>query len=260
MDIAGHNRKAWDREVRQGNPWTIPVSGNDIEDAKRGNWEVYLTETKPVPRSWFPNLKGLEVLCLASGGGQQGPILAATGAAVTVFDLSPKQLDRDRAVASEHGLRLTAVEGDMRDLSAFPDCGFNLIFHPVSNIFVPDVRPVWKEAFRVLKPGGFLLAGMLNPIEYAFDRALADEKGVYQLAYSLPYSDTESITEEERIRLFGKDDPIEFSHTLEAQLGGQIEAGFVLIGFYESYREDDPIAKYMPSYFATRAIKPDASF
>jgi len=30
--------------------------------------------------------------CLASGGGQQGPVLAAAGAHVTVFDNSPRQL------------------------------------------------------------------------------------------------------------------------------------------------------------------------
>src|SRR5205085_1973198 len=100
---------------------------------------------------WFPPVAGLEVLCLASGGGQQGPILAAAGARVTVFDNSPNQLAQDRLVADREGLALETVRGDMADLAAFPDARFDLIVHPCSNMFVPDVRPVWREAFRVLR-------------------------------------------------------------------------------------------------------------
>ncbi len=144
----------------------------------------------------------------------------------------------------------------MADLAMFADGSFDLIVHPVSNLFVPDVRPVWAEAFRVLRPNGVLLAGFMNPFEYLFDRALA-EQGVFQVRYALPYSDVTSITETERLRVFGPDAPIEFSHTLEEQIGGQLDIGFQLTGLYEDYRRDDPIARYMPSYIATRAIKPE---
>ena len=119
------------------------------------------------------------MLCLASGGGQQGPILAAAGANVTVFDNSPNQLAQDRLVADREGLTIETVLGDMADLSAFPDARFDLIFHPVSNVFAPDVRPVWKEAFRVLRPGGSLLAGFMNPVQYLFDD-IALERGELQ--------------------------------------------------------------------------------
>jgi SAM-dependent methyltransferase len=255
MDIVSHNRKAWDRWVEKGCPYTIPVSPEAIEAAKRGDWEVYLT-SKPVPRDWFPpDLHGLKVLGLASGGGQQGPILAAAGAQVMIFDNSPQQLQRDRLVAEQNGLEIATLLGDMQDLSALADESFDLVFHPVSNVFVPDVRPVWRGAYRVLKRGGLLLSGMVNPVEYAFDRHLADEKGIYQLKHALPYSDLTSISEEERVSMFGKDEPLEFSHTLEELIGGQIEAGFVITGFYESHREDDPIGQYLPTYIATRALK-----
>ncbi|MFN2147153.1 MAG: class I SAM-dependent methyltransferase [Anaerolineales bacterium] len=253
--IAAHNRKAWDRLVEEGNRWTVPVSPEEIAAARQGAWQVFLTESKPVPREWFPDLTGLRVLCLASGGGQQGPILAAAGAQVTVFDNSPKQLERDRWVADREGLSVQTLLGDMRDLSVFSDEDFDLVFHPVSNCFIPDPRPVWHESYRVLRTGGELLAGFLNPFEYCFDPRLA-ESGTYTVAYSLPYSDAESLSEQERTELHGIDSPLEFSHTLEAQIGGQLEAGFVLVGFYEDYRSDDPIAAYMPSYAATRARKP----
>ena len=257
MDIVGHNRAAWDREVEQGGEWTRPVSAEIVAAARRGEWENYLflTGSKPVPRSWFPaDLSGVDVLCLASGGGQQGPILAAAGARVTVFDNSPKQLGQDRWVAQRDGLEITTVQGDMADLSAFRDESFDLIVHPPSNGFVPDVRPVWREAYRVLRRGGHLLAGFLNPIEFIFDYRLFDE-GIFEVRHPLPYSDLDYLTDLERQQL-DSGEMLEFSHTLEDQIGGQLEAGFVLTGFYEAHRENHPVAKYLPSYIATRALKP----
>jgi SAM-dependent methyltransferase len=191
---------AWDKEVKRGNEWTVPVSEAVIAAARRGEWEILLTPSKPVPRAWFPDLEGLEVLCLASGGGQQGPILAAAGAKATVLDNSPKQLEQDRLVAVRHALPVTTVEGDMADLSIFSNQSFDLILHPVSNIFVPDVRPVWEAAFRILRREGVLLAGFLNPAVYLFDYDLADRSGILQVKYALPYSDLTSLTAEERQR------------------------------------------------------------
>lgn len=255
MDVLAHNRAAWDKEVEGGNRWTLPVTPEQVAAARRGEWEVYLTEKKPVPRDWFPDLAGIELLCLASGGGQQGPILAAAGARVTVFDNSPKQLDRDRQVAAREGLNIDTLLGDMADLSAFPDGRFDLIFHPVSNVFAPAVRPVWREAYRVLRPGGSLLAGFMNPLEYIFDVPRLDQ-GEFVVRFPLPYSDLESLGEEERLRVFGPDAPVEFSHSLEDQIGGQLDAGFVLVGLYEDYREEGLVKDYFPSYIATRALKP----
>ena len=91
-DILLYNRRTWDRQVERGNPWTVPVSSEAVARARNGDWWIVLTPTKPVPSDWFPPLVGLDVLCLASGGGQQGPILAAAGANVTVFDNSPARL------------------------------------------------------------------------------------------------------------------------------------------------------------------------
>src|SRR5688500_2989165 len=113
MDIQRYNRDAWDKEVERGNQWTVPVGPDVIEAARLGRWDVLLTDTKPVPKKWFPELAGLDVLCLASGGGQQAPVLAAAGANVTVLDNSPKQLAQDRLVAERDSLTLETVEGDM---------------------------------------------------------------------------------------------------------------------------------------------------
>lgn len=254
-DVLRHNRDAWDQEVASGNPWTKPVTPEVIAAARRGDWSVVLTEQKPVPRDWFPPLREAPVLCLASGGGQQGPVLAAAGARVTVLDNSPAQLAQDRLVAERDGLALRLVQGNMADLSAFEDASFALVFHPVSNLFAPDVRPVWREAFRVLRPGGVLLSGFLNPDVYIFEMEAAD-RGELIVRHSVPYADVTDLSPEKRA-VFERDRiPFEFSHSLADQIGGQLAAGFVLTGLYEDRHRDSAIARHIPTYFATRAVKP----
>ncbi len=253
MDIRSHNRDAWDRYVDDGeSEWTKPVSPEIIARARKGDFSILLTETKPVPREWFPPLKELDTLCLASGGGQQGPVLAAAGANVTVFDNSPRQLDQDRSVAKREGLGIRLVEGDMRDLSIFADESFDFIFHPVSNLFIHEIRPVWHEAYRVLRHGGTLLAGFMNPIFYVFDIEKA-EKGNLSVQYKLPYADSEHTEIAEKMIADG--DALEHSHSLTDQLGGQTDAGFAIIGFYEDRMRNIIISEYTPTYLATRAIK-----
>jgi SAM-dependent methyltransferase len=259
MNIRKYNSLAWDKEVKRGNKWTVPVSKSGIAAAKQGQWEILLTPSQPIPRAWFPDLEGLDVLCLASGGGQQGSILAAAGAKVTVLDNSPKQLEQDRLVAVRHALPVTTVEGDMADLSMFSNQSFHLIVHPVSNIFVPDIRPVWEAAFRILRHRGVLLAGFPNPAIYLFDYDLADRSGILQVKYALPYSDLTSLTAAERQQHIETGTPLEFSHTLEDQIVCQLDAGFLLNCFYEDAygeEENDPLTNYMPTFIATRAVKP----
>jgi SAM-dependent methyltransferase len=255
MDIREHNRRAWDGQVAKGNRWTVPVSSATIASARRGEWEVLLTPTKPVPRAWFPPLAGLDVLGLASGGGQQGPLLAAAGARVTVLDNSPRQLEQDRMVADRDGLTLRTVEGGMADLHPFADASFDLVFHPCSNSFVPDVRPVWREAFRVLRRGGAMLAGFVNPVAYAFDDE-PGRAGEFTLRYQLPYSDLTSLGAAACERLIASGEPLSFSHSLEEQIGGQLEAGFVLTGLFEDAWADELLSAYFPLCVATRALKP----
>jgi SAM-dependent methyltransferase len=249
------NRDAWNRLVENRNRWTTPVTPGEIARARSGEWSLLLTPTRPVPRDWYPPLNGKDVLCLAGGGGQQGPILSAAGANVTVFDNSPLQLNQDRLVAERDGLSLKTVEGDMTDLSCFPDGSFDLIFHPCANGFSEKVRPVWKEAFRVLRRQGTLLAGFSNPILYLFDPDL-EKRGILTLKYPAPYSDLTSLTPEERERHF-PGEPFSFGHSLEDQMGGQLEAGFLLTGLYEDdWGGSQPLDKYLKGFIATRAQKP----
>lgn len=259
MDIVNHNREAWNRESRAGCEWSTPVGPDVIAAAREGVWSVNLTPNKSVPSAWLGNVRGKRVLCLASGGGQQAPILAAAGAAVTSFDLSEEQLAKDRMVAIRDELPLECVQGDMADLSVFPPGCFDLIFHPVSNVFVPELSVVWSECHRVLGEGGVLLSGFVNPSLFLFNHDEAQATGSLTVRYALPYSEPESLGNVEQTcwRMSGR--PAEFSHSLETQIGGQTAAGFVILGLYEDGWSDSatPFNRFSPVAVATRAHKLD---
>ncbi|CAH0122277.1 MULTISPECIES: class I SAM-dependent methyltransferase [unclassified Paenibacillus] len=253
MDIIEHNKGNWNDKVAKQNQWTVPVGREEIKRAREGEWTIVVTTEKPVPHEWFPELKGKRVLCLASGGGQQGPILAAAGAEVTVLDFSEEQLKQDAFVAERDGLTIHTVLGSMTDLGMFDDATFDLIVHPVSNVFIPDIQPVWEEAYRVLKPGGTLISGFMNPVFYLFDWKL-QEQGILQVNHKLPYSDLDYASEQE---IAESGDALEFGHTLEQQIQGQIRAGFMIAGFYEdTFGGTRLLDRYCSSFIATRAIKP----
>jgi SAM-dependent methyltransferase len=254
LNVRDYNRYAWNQQVNIKNKFTIPVDPQIVAAARKGEFSVLLTETKPVPFEWFPPFPGLDLLGLASGGGQQGPVFAALGANVTIFDNSPAQLERDRQVAAHEGLNIRTVEGDMRDLSIFADEIFDLVFHPVSNVFCPEVRPVWREAFRVLRHGGLLLSGFANPLYYMFGTH-ADEQKNLQVRYAIPYSDLNDMEPEELETCIEEGIPLEFGHSLTDLIAGQTDAGFKITGFYEDICPDSPLSKYHPAYIATRAIK-----
>jgi SAM-dependent methyltransferase len=256
MNILDYNSNAWDTLGREGDKWTVPVDAETIAEARKGNWQVQLTSVKLTPRDWFPeDLDGIRVLCLASGGGQQGPILAAAGAEVTVFDNSPHQLEQDRLVADREGLDLVTVQGDMADLGCFDDGAFDLVFNPVSTVFAENVIPIWQEAARVLRTGGVLLAGFVNPLGFIFD--LDDyENGKLTVRHRIPYADTRDLPEAELKKLLtDANKPVCFGHTLHDLIQGQIDAGFVITGFFEDQMGgEDPLNDVIDVLIATRGV------
>jgi SAM-dependent methyltransferase len=242
------NEEAIARWIKNGWEWGKPLSHEEYLLAKKGQWDVVLTPTKKVPHSWFPGLKGKHVLGLASGGGQQMPIFAALGAICTVFDYSKVQLASEEMVAKREGYSINIVRGDMTEPLPFPDASFDLIFYPVSNVYVEKAKPIFKECFRVLKKGGILLSGLDNGINFITDD---DEK---EIKFHLPFNPL--VDEEERKSLEASDAGMEFSHTLEEQIGGQLEAGFRLLDLYEDTNGEGRLHELnIPTFFATRARK-----
>ena len=246
------NSSVWDKNVENKDTWTVPVSSETIENAKNGKWDVVLTPIKPVPKDWFPsNLNGVKVLLMGGGGGQQGPILSALGADVTVFDNSKKQLEQDEFVAKRDNLNIRTVQGNVQDLSVFSDESFDLIMEFVGG-WVDSLLPVWKEAYRVLRKGGILLAAHNNPFESVFDLELL-EKGELVLRHKIPYSDIRDLSSDEFERITS--DGVWFGHSLHDIIQGQIDVGFLIAGFYEDSGSGYILDDYIDIFFATKAIK-----
>ncbi len=258
INIITHNAASWDNQALLQHDWSRPVSSELVEAAKKGVWEIHITK-KPLPDTWLPKqIKSKDVLCLASAGGQQAPTLAAAGAHVIVVDISDKQLEQDRFVAQRDNLTIQTIQGDMANLSMLRDASFDYIIHPISNLYVADINPVWRECYRVLRSGGALLSSFYNPVLFVFakDKVLED-KGLLKPQYTLPYSDIENLEPTVLAEKMKNHEAIIFGHTLSSQIAGQLEAGFLLSGLYE---DDHPtprflIEKYMQTMIATRAIK-----
>ena len=158
------------------------------------------------------------------------------------------------------GSSLRLVQGDMADLSVFGDASFDLVVNPVSTLFVPDVGQVWRECRRVLVSHGVLITGFMNPDEFVFDPDALDERGEFVVRYPLPYIEHETLDAAALEARIAAGEMFHFSHTMEAQLGGMINAGFVITGFYEDRRTEEdgnPIRLYMPSQFVVRALATD---
>lgn len=243
------NAETIDRWVAEGWEWSRPVSHATYTQAQRGNWQVLLTPTKPVPHEWFCRMPGAKILGLASGGGQQIPVFAALGADCAVLDYSERQLENERMVAAREHYAVRLVRADMTKPFPFEDAYFDLIFHPVSNCYIEDVMPVWKECFRVLKKGGILLSGLDNGINYAWDEETET------LCFPLPFNPLKD--KEIYDASLARDDGIQFSHTIEEQIGGQIAAGFCLTALYGDTNGKGLLHRLnIPTFWATRSVKP----
>ena len=248
MEYQQLNAEIISKWCREGWEWGQPVSHEIYNKAKQGEWGVYLTPTKFVPRNWFGDLMGKKVLGLASGGGQQMPIFTALGAECTVLDYSKEQCNSEKMVGEREGYSIEIIQGDMTQRLPFSDESFDIIFHPVSNCYVEEVEGIFKECYRVLKKGGIFLGGYSLGINYIFDE---EEK---EIKYTLPFNPFKNPQQyEDSIK---NDWGIQFSHTLEEQIGGQLKAGFTLTDLYEDTNGIGRLHELnVSSYIATRCIK-----
>lgn len=247
-NYADINASTIDRWVEEGWEWGVPISHETYVKALAGEWEVFLTPTKPVPHDWFGDLSGKKVLGLASGGGQQMPVFAALGAECTVLDYSPRQLESERLVAGREGYPIRIVRADMTRPLPFDDGEFDLIFHPVSNCYVREVGPIWRECFRVLRPGGVLLSGMDHYVNYIVDDTET------KIVNTLPFDPL--VNPEQRRQLEESDCGMQFSHTLTEQIGGQLAAGFTMLELYEDTNGTGRLHElHIPTFIATRSVK-----
>lgn len=240
-DIFEQVEKNINRLVENNVNWAESATAEQLQKARNGELELMFGYDKAVPPEWLGDLKGKKVLCLAGAGGLQAPLLACAGADVTVIDLSEKMLEKDREIAEREKLHIVLEHGNMCDLSRFSDESFDLVLNPASLFYVPDVMPVFRECYRVLKKGGSFIMAAPNPIAYVCDYVEDENGGYYKAVNRMPYRSTD---------FDNQGDWVEYGHTLESYIGGQLACGFVLTGYVERQMED-----ITELYFITKADK-----
>jgi len=230
------NRRAWDERAQRRAWHTEPAAEKDFLDPLAAVDDC----------GWLGgNVRGRRVLCLAAGGGKHGPLLAAAGAEVTVVDLSPAMLEQDRRVAAARGLELRTVEASMDELSMLPSASFEIVIHPVSTCYVPDLAAVYREVARVTAAGGLYISQHKQPA------SLQGEATPSARGYTLlePYYRTESLPPAMDGLQHREGGTVEFLHRWGELLGGLCRAGFVIEDLVEP-RHEDPLAE--PGTFGHR--------
>jgi SAM-dependent methyltransferase len=205
---------------------------------------------------WLPWDRFRSVLCLASGGGQQGPLFASLGYEVTVVDLSPEQLDSDRATAGRYGLRLECVEADMQDLAVLRGRSFDLVYLPVASLYVPDIERCYQEVAAVTKPGGLFFSEHWNPVQMQLAGDPRWDGRAYRISerqgtgpHPWPPGPLADAT------------CWHYIHSLDELLGGLCAAGFAIVRFGEWGQEQagappgtqEHLDSYLPAHFGVLA-------
>ncbi|HEY6167791.1 MAG TPA: class I SAM-dependent methyltransferase [Verrucomicrobiae bacterium] len=231
------NRRAWDENVQRKQRHTIPATSVQYENP--------LAHVDPC--GWLgASVVGKRLLCLAAGGGKHSTLFATAGAIVTVVDISAKQLEQDRLIARQRGLNIRIVEASMDDLSALADASFDIVVHPVSTCYVPDVRPVYREVARVTVGSGIYISQHKQPVSQQAE-AVATGRGYllhepYYRTGPLPVVPMDALHREQGTQ--------EFLHRLEELLGELCKAGFVIEAVMEP-KHADPLAE--PGTFKHRS-------
>lgn len=185
-------------------------------------------------RNWLPkSVQGMDVLCLASGGGWQSILYASAGANVTVVDLSQGMLDLDQREAARRHLSVRTIHGSMDDLSALPDESFDIVHQPVSTCYVPDLARVYAEIARVIRDGGLYISQHKQPTSAQITRR--DERDHFVVGIEYYHTGPLPRTEDTSYRERGA---IEYLHRWDDLIGGLCRTGFVVEDLREPRRAD----------------------
>ena len=231
-DLLKHNKSRWEALAQARVQYSRPFLDITPENA--------LQALDPDPvflDSPFADVAGKDVLCLASGGGQQTAVFGLLGANVTVFDLSETQLSRDKEAAAHFGYNLTIEQGDMQELSRFADNSFDIVWQPYSINFVPDAAAVIRGVSRIIRPNGFYHLQFGNPYWTMEPEDWTAEgyplKQPYQTGTQLRFADPVWTFSDEAGVEHKVEGPHEFMHTFSMMINTLVHSGFIMLGIKE---------------------------
>jgi len=275
-DVGAHNQKMWDRLSAAGIPYTRPQGIPPKTSAAKRRF------LDPNDRLAGLPIRGQRVLALAGGGGWHPVLFAELGAKTTVLDISARQLKTVRDLARSRDVKVRLLQGDMRDLSAFGDGSFDIVWHSHSIVFVPDAARVIAEVGRVLAPLGVYRASTMHPVTMRMYGTWKGGGWGFRQSYfedgAVPYEDAEWTFEDVTVEA----PTLEYGHRISDLINACATAGLVVDGFWETTpgeistkvplralpRErlvaerdtlepgsDDALERYLPAFIEWRARK-----
>lgn len=212
----------WDSNADQ---WT-----NDV----RKGYDVYRELfTFPAFIDFLPPLNGLDVIDFGCGEGTNTRRFAQMGARMTGIDLSERMIAHARSAEEEHPLGIDYRIASYCADSGFADASFDAVVSTMALMDGPDFEGAMRQAFRLIRPGGFLAFSVLHPC--FITPGLAWQRNEAGLATALcvsRYFDHTSFTEEwrfgrrpagEEVKLFAVP---RFPRTMSDYLNAITAAGF----------------------------------
>ena len=169
-EITIANRARWEAEVLRKGGFTVPwldLDRDDILKYAEGQLDPIPHHLYQVyPAYLLKDVAHKDVLCLASGGGQQSAVFGLLDANVTVIDFTQGQLDGDITAAKHYGYKVETLCLNIRDLSTIKDAAYDFIYQGPSMSWVPDVHEIYEGVSRIIRPGGWYRVDFGNPANH----------------------------------------------------------------------------------------------
>lgn len=222
LDYKSTNRKTWNHLADSGSLFARVATDEECSNP------LQVLDG----RGWLPeSVAGLNVLCLASGGGWQSVLYAVAGANVTVVDISDSMLELDRREAIRRNLQIDTLQASMDDLRDLADQQFDIVHQPVSTCYIPDLVPLYAEVARVLKDDGIYISQHKQPTSLQISHRNERHQFVIGIEYyhkgPLPRQIDQSYRES---------GATEYLHRLEDLVGGLCRSNMILEDFREPVR------------------------
>lgn len=214
----------------------------------------------PAFLAMLPDISGLSGLDIGCGEGHNTRLLARRGAKMAALDISKTFVRHAHQAEKGEPLGIRYVHASAVD-PPFPDRTFDFATAFMSLMDAPEHERLVREAYRILRPGGFLQFSIIHPCfqtprwKWVCDeegRRVAIECGDY---FDPPdneieewmFSDAPPEMQHKKFRI-----PV-FRRTLSSWMNLLLNAGFALERFDEPYA-DESTAQKVPQLACTRVI------